>query len=52
MGLQTIQSGSFNIQKSPSGVTENATTTRANVLDLNCLTNINYVRICDTIFLC
>ena len=35
MGLQTIQSGSFNIQKSPSGVTENATTTRASSYDLN-----------------
>ena len=32
MGLQTIQSGSFNIQKSPSGVTENATTARVNFI--------------------
>ena len=29
MGLQTIQSGSFNIQKSPSGYYKNAMTTRA-----------------------
>ena len=38
-------------KKALMAIAQSATITRANVLDLNCLTNVNYVRIGDTILL-